>query len=147
MQTFEILSNLELLNGNNGGIYENSSQRNDDLQNQLTRVTDELKKLKMQLASPQTNDRSKDSEKDIPDNTFVSSNLADNSPNQSFSYSIQSVDQQFTSIRTDRCLDETEDKDRQIRILTKKLNASDKQTSELLKEIERLRDMIEHQKG
>lgn len=147
MQTFEILSNLELLNGNNGGIYENSSQRNDDLQNQLTRVTDELKKLKMQLASPQTNDRSKDSEKDIPDNTFVSSNLADNSPNQSFSYSIQSVDQQFTSIRTDRCLNETEDKDRQIRILTKKLNASDKQTSELLKEIERLRDMIEHQKG
>lgn len=147
MQTFEILSNLELLNGNNGGIYENSSQRNDDLQNQLTRVTDELKKLKMQLASPQTNDRSKDSEKDIPDNTFESSNLADNSPNQSFSYSIQSVDQQFTSIRTDRCLNETEDKDRQIRILTKKLNASDKQTSELLKEIERLRDMIEHQKG
>lgn len=147
MQTFEILSNLELLNGNNGGIYENSSQRNGDLQNQLTRVTDELKKLKMQLASPQTNDRSKDSEKDIPDNTFESSNLADNSPNQSFSYSIQSVDQQFTSIRTDRCLNETEDKDRQIRILTKKLNASDKQTSELLKEIERLRDMIEHQKG
>ena len=50
--TFDLLTNLELWNGNSDSIHENTSQRNGDLQSQLTQITDELNQLKMQLASP-----------------------------------------------------------------------------------------------
>lgn len=102
----------------------------------------------MQLASPsQNNDSSNGLDKDIPNITIECNNSESNSSSHvSFKYSSnhQTFDEQITSNQSFESVGETEDKDQQIRILTSKLDASDKETSELKKEIERLRDMLEN---
>lgn len=144
VQTFDLLTKLELWNGNSGGIHVNSS--NDDLQNQLTQVTDELKLLKMQL-SPKNSDSSIASDNNIADITFEYNNSSQHLANQTLNYSlnIQTIEERITSIRSDESNNENEDKDMQIQMLTKKLDASDRETSKLKREIERLRDMIKQQ--
>lgn len=141
---------MELCSGNDSGSHaEKSVQRSsDELQNQLTQVTDELNQLKMQLASPPLNDSSKD----IPYATSHCKELTDSNSSVSVSYSshVTKIEEQsssaFASSHLDD-LDDNEDKDKQIRILSNKLLESNKQLSEQSKEIERLRDIIKQRNG
>lgn len=143
---------MELYSGNDSGSHaEKSVQRSsDELQNQLTQVTDELNQLKMQLASPPLNDSSKD----IPYATSHCNEPTDSNSSVSVSYSshVKKIEEQsssafaFASSHFDD-LDDNEDKDKQIRILSNKLLESNKQLSEQSKEIERLRDIIKQRNG
>lgn len=149
IQTFDLLSKLELWNGNSGGIHETPTQHNNDLKNQLNQVTDELKQLKMQMTSPTPpNDNSVNN---IPDTivSFESSELHANLIHQAINHSMETnhVDEQVSSTNANGYFNETEEKDRQIRILTNRLSASDKEASELRKEVQRLRDIIKQRNG
>lgn len=140
-----MLSKLELWNGNSDSIHEHPSHCNGDLQNQLTQVTDELKQLKMQLASPQTNDSIKNTELPNVANQDDSANKTN-----SVSYSFVSQTAEHTTLSESLGLNnsnENDDKDKQIQILSNKLIESDKEASELKKEIERLRDIINQKSG
>lgn len=140
---------MELWNGNSDSIHENVSHCNGDLQNQLTQVTDELNQLKMQLASPQTNDNLKDSRADIPN--VQGGNCDDQIRSVSYTFNVSQKTEQTTSLFKSLGLDVTEDnednKDRKIEILSNKLIESDKEANELKKEIERLRDIIKQKTG
>lgn len=129
-----MLSKLDLWNGNSDSIHEHPSHCNGDLQNQLTQVTDELNQLKMQLASPQTNDSIKDTQTEIPNVTNQ-----DDSASKTDSVSHSFVSQLKSN--------ENDDKDKQIQILSNKLIESDKEAIELKREIERLRDIINQKSG
>ncbi|XP_055314285.1 eukaryotic translation initiation factor 2-alpha kinase 1-like [Sitodiplosis mosellana] len=145
--TFDLLTKLELWNGNSDSIHENTSQRNGDLQSQLTQITDELNQLKMQLASPLANDSLKDIRTNIPNVSVEGGDLATIASSESFSFVSQTAEQTtvFKSFGLD--LDEDKDKDRKIQILSNKLIESDKEANELKKEIERLRDIINQRPG
>lgn len=154
IQTFDLLSQLELWNGNSGGIHETPTQHNNDLKNQLNQVTDELKQLKMQLAPPTSqsiNSSVEVCENSISNMNFECSDIKVNSTNhQSISFSSNSyhIDEHLsTSVKMAGSSNESEEKDRQIRILTNRLSASDKEANDLRKEIERLRGIIKQKNG
>lgn len=154
--TFDLLTKLELWNGKSDSIHENTSQRNGDLQTQLTQVTDELNQLKMQLASPTQSPSTNDCFKGR-NNENISvegGDLRSTTNSLSNSFASQTTEQTtlFKSLGLDS--DENEDKDRQIQILSNKLIESDKEANELKKqqlalklEIERLRDIINQRPG
>lgn len=146
VETFELLAKLDLWNGNSNGIHENSSQHS-DLKSRLSRITDELNQLKMERAS----ECSKSSSKDITDIEYNDTAISmKQSMSESISNSIKStsiVEKSMSFESSGFDVEEHEDKDTQIRILSNKLIEKDKQTSEMQKEIDRLRDIIEQRKG
>lgn len=152
VQTFDYLAKLELWNGNSNGIHENSTaHRKNHLQNQLTQVTDELNQLKSQLSTSP-----KDAEVNHMNSeceNFTSSTVSQSSLRSSFNIDDEqslstTTTISSTSVKTQiGCLTENDEKDRQISFLTNKLNESDKETNDLRKEVERLRDIIIKQRN
>lgn len=143
IETFELLSELKLWNGYNGSKNEDFLH-NDDLQNQLTQVTELLNQLKMQVSSSQpihTNESSDDSRTDIPSVSIQHnvSEMVSYSGTNDKSSALKSLEFDF--------LHENDDKDKQIEILSNKLIESDKRASEMKEEIERLRDLIKQRNG
>lgn len=128
---------MGLWNGNSDSVHENSTgNRKNYLQNQLTQVTDELNQLKLQLSS---------SPKDttgLGHVNFECGSFTTSTINQSTNGSFDLInEEQQSSVKTQiGCLNENDDKDRQISVLTNKLN-------ELSKENERLRDIIKQRNG
>lgn len=149
METFDLLTKLELWNGNSDSIHETSSQRNGDLQNQLAQVTDELNQLKMQMSSsPQVNDSLNESGTDVPNVTIHGGDSVNRTSSLNCSFNERTTEQTtlFKSLGLE-ISEDNEDKDRQIQILSNKLIESDKEANELKKEIERLRDIINQRTG
>lgn len=150
VQTFDYLAKLGLWNGNSDSIHENSTgHRKNYLQSQLTQVTDELNQLKLQL-STSPKETTALNQMSFECGSFASSTVSQ-SPNGSFdlidveqqSFSTTTASSSSMSVKTQvGCLSENDDKDRQISLLTDKLNESDKEANELRKEVERLRDII-----
>lgn len=94
---------------------------------------------------------SKSSSKDITDMEYNDTAISmKQSMSESISNSIKStsiVEKSMSFESSGFDVEEHEDKDTQIRILSNKLIEKDKQTSEMQKEIDRLRDIIEQRKG
>lgn len=131
---------MELWNSNDcGSQSEKTTKRSDELQYQLTQVTDELNLLKMQMSSPQPTSGA--ISKDIP-NVNVSNcrdEASSNSVSVNYSSHFKIVEEQSTSFSLDAS-EQNDEKDKQIRILSNKV-------IEQNKEIERLRDIIKQRNG
>lgn len=144
VQTFDLLMEFELWHSHDDASHKKSSQRSNELQHQLTQVTDELNQLKMQLAAPQPNNDSKDIKTHCCGVAIQYE--------ESTSCTCVSVSQTTCVKRTEDessldLLNENEDKDSQIRVLSKRLLESDEETIKLKQEIDRLRDIINQRNG
>lgn len=138
---------MDVWNGN-CSINESSNRRNNDLQNQLSQVTDELNQLKMQLASPQPHELLKD----VSSISIHNGSMASTSQSASYILNLEqtSSSTSSSSYKTNGSqyfFEENYDKDKQIELLSNKLIESDKKTNELEKEIERLRNVIKENNG
>lgn len=148
VQTFDYLAEMRLWTGNSNGFHGSHEQRKNDLQNQLTQVTDELNQLKSQLTSAKIATRSSKTEHQL---TFECGSF--NSQSSNSSTCVTNFDEHVVSTATEAsletvgCLTENDDKDRQISLLTTKLNESDKEANELRQEVARLRSIIKQRNG
>lgn len=96
----------------------------------------------MQLSTPHNSDNLNDSRTEIP--IVRKQELGEMaSTSQSISYSL-AINKEHTELIGSQVLNHNEDKDRQIQFLSNKLMESDKEANEFKKEIERLRNIIQH---